>query len=163
VNWDAVGAIAEIAASMGVILSLIYLGVQIRNQNIESRLASTNELVSQYLTANRDLSRDKELSELILKGFRDFDSLRDAERLRFSAYWTGLCRSSEAMFQQRQAGRMDEDVWLGHYQSLQDLCLYPGIRSWWRTREHWFSADYRSLLVPLMARDEAPGSYGEVE
>lgn len=160
-NWDALGAIAEVAASIGVILSLIYLGIQIRNQNVESKIASVNELVSQYLNANRDLSRDRELAKLMFHGFQDFDALRGAERLQFSAYMTGLCRSSESMFQQRLAGRLDESIWSGYFQSLKDLFLYPGIRSWWSTREHWFSEEYRSLLLPLMTRDEPPRSYGE--
>jgi hypothetical protein len=161
VNWDALGAIAEITPSIGVILSLIYLGIQIRSQNIESKISSTNELVSQYLDTNRDLSRDRELAKLILDGFRDFDALRGAERLQFSAYMTGICRSSEALFQQRLAGRLDESIWSGHFQSLKGLFLYPGIRAWWSTREHWFSEEYRSLLLPLMTRDEPPKSYGK--
>ena len=160
-NWDALGAIAEIAASIGVILSLIYLGRQIRSQSIESKISSVNELVNQYLNTNRDLSRDRELAKLMFDGFQDFDALRGAERLQFSAYMTGICRSSEAMFQHRLAGRLDESVWSGHYQGLKDLFLYPGIRSWWSTREHWFSEEYRSLLLPLMARDVPPRSYGE--
>ncbi len=31
-NWEAVGAIAEIIATFGVIISLVYLGLQIRGQ-----------------------------------------------------------------------------------------------------------------------------------
>ena len=160
-NWDALGAIAEIAASIGVILSLIYLGTQVRSQNIESRISSVNELVRQYLNSNRELSRDRELAKLIFDGFQDFDALQGAERLQFSAYMLGICRSSEAIFQQRLAGRLDESIWSGHFQGLKDLFLYPGIRAWWSTREHWFSEEYRSLLQPLITRDEPPRSYGE--
>lgn len=160
-NWNAVGAIAELAASIGVILSLIYLGMQIRSQSVESKISSVNELVSQYLTSNRDLARDKELAKLVFEGFQSFGALRGAERLQFSAYMTGICRSSEAMFQQRLAGRLDESVWNGHFQSLKDLFLYPGLRDWWSTREHWFSEEYRSLMAPLMTRSESPGSYGD--
>ena len=46
-NWDAISAVAEILASLGVIISLIYLGLQIRNQTIEARLESGRELASQ--------------------------------------------------------------------------------------------------------------------
>ena len=33
-NWDAIGAIAEVVAAIGVILTLIYVAIQIR-QNTE--------------------------------------------------------------------------------------------------------------------------------
>jgi hypothetical protein len=109
-NWEAAGAIAEIVASIGVILSLIYLALQIRSQNTESRIASANELVSQFLAANRYLARAKELAELMLNGFRDFEALRDAERLRLSTHMTGLARSSEAMHKHRQGGLLAEST-----------------------------------------------------
>jgi len=37
-NWEAVGAIAEIIATFGVIISLVYLGLQIRGQIVEASL-----------------------------------------------------------------------------------------------------------------------------
>ena len=35
-NWDAIAAAAEILAAIGVIVSLIYLGQQIRSQTLET-------------------------------------------------------------------------------------------------------------------------------
>ena len=46
-NWDAVGSVAETIGALGVILSLIYLANQIRNQNRQARLDSINELTRQ--------------------------------------------------------------------------------------------------------------------
>lgn len=40
-NWEAIGAIAETIASVCVVISLMYLGVQIRNQMAETKLANT--------------------------------------------------------------------------------------------------------------------------
>ena len=52
-NWDAVGAIGEIVGAFAVVLSLVYLSIQIRTQNNESRLAS----VSQTVAAQRESMR----------------------------------------------------------------------------------------------------------
>lgn len=48
VNWDAIGAIAELAGAAGVIASLIFVGLQVRGSNrasaVESKLQSTRLL-----------------------------------------------------------------------------------------------------------------------
>ena len=43
-DWDAIGAIGEIVGALAVVVSLGYLGIQIRNQNIESRAAAMHDL-----------------------------------------------------------------------------------------------------------------------
>ncbi len=44
-NWDAVGAMAELVGAIGVIASLIYLAIQIR-QNTRSLQANTFQTVA---------------------------------------------------------------------------------------------------------------------
>ncbi len=59
-NWDAIGAIAELLGAVGVIASLIYLATQIRqsheqmNQNTAAlRTTSRQDIVSGYRTHAR--------------------------------------------------------------------------------------------------------------
>jgi len=49
-NWEALGAIGEMVAAGGVIFSLVYLAVQIRNQSKESRLGAINALTAVYIS-----------------------------------------------------------------------------------------------------------------
>jgi hypothetical protein len=41
VNWEALGAIANLLAALGVIATLIYLAIQIRQNNIQLRGSAT--------------------------------------------------------------------------------------------------------------------------
>jgi hypothetical protein len=47
-SWDALSAIAEITAALGVIASLVYLGRQIQQSNATERLNVTLNLQSSY-------------------------------------------------------------------------------------------------------------------
>ena len=53
-NWDAIAAIAEGLGALGVIASLLYVAVQVRQNTrasrVESKLAATG-LMSSYLAA----------------------------------------------------------------------------------------------------------------
>ena len=43
-------------------------------------------------------------------------------------------------------GTLDARVWRGFERSLADIAAYPGFQSWWLTRKHWYSDEFRALL-----------------
>ena len=43
-NWEMISAVGQMLGAIGVIISIIYLAVQIRNQNKESQRAAMNVL-----------------------------------------------------------------------------------------------------------------------
>ena len=158
-NWEAVGAIAEAIASFGVIISLVYLAVHNRKQTVDNRLTTGSELANQIIDMSGSVADNKDLSSLFLKGLRDFDSLDPTEMLQFSAFCNRLFRIAEVMFHQHQRGRLDVTVWSGLNQVVQDFCKYPGMKDWWRTRAHWYSADFRDSVLPYFANQETHSIY----
>lgn len=160
-NWDAIAAAAEIFAAIGVIISLLYLGQQIRNQTLETRLAFANEFVNQLNLVYSDLSTDAQLSELWVKGLQDFSALSPPQRAQFSAFAGRLLRIVESVFHQYRWGRIDDTVWNGIDTSVRDLCRYRGMMEWWGTRAHWFSDEFNSHMKTYVADASSPGLYGE--
>lgn len=47
-NWEMISAVGQMLGAVGVIISIIYLAAQIRNQNKESRHAATNVLTTHW-------------------------------------------------------------------------------------------------------------------
>jgi hypothetical protein len=45
-TWDAIGAVGEIVGAVAVVVSVIYLSVQVEKQTEEARLTATRELGS---------------------------------------------------------------------------------------------------------------------
>ena len=160
-NWDAMAAAAEILAAVGVIISLLYLGQQIRNQTLETRLAFANEFVNQLNLVYSDLSTNAQLSELWVKGLQDFSALSPPQRAQFSAFAGRLLRIVESVFHQYRWGRIDDTVWNGIDTSVGDLCGYPGMKEWWSTRSHWFSDEFNSHIKSYVADASSAGLYGE--
>lgn len=83
-NWDAAGAIGEVIGAAAVVISVVYLALQVRTQTEESRLAATRDLSAQQLDFLRSITEGKELATIYLQGVRDYEGLRDEERLRVS-------------------------------------------------------------------------------
>ena len=89
-NWDVVSAIGEIVGAAAVVISLIYLAVQIRKQTEESRLSATCELATQYQDGLKLIAADENLTEIYLKAIRDYESLPDTERTELRGQFTYL-------------------------------------------------------------------------
>ena len=75
INWEAIGALAELLAAVGVIGSLVYLGRQI-NANSENIMQNTKALISDrdvssnesILALYRPQYENPELASLMMKG-----------------------------------------------------------------------------------------------
>ena len=83
-NWEVVGAIAELTAAIGVIGSLIYLAKKI-NANSDNIAQNTKALVSDRDVSSNEatmdllgvLVREPNLAALVMKGALDIDPLSD--------------------------------------------------------------------------------------
>ena len=80
-NWDAIGAVGELAGALAVLITLIYLAVQLRqNTNLASGAAQREVMASFQL----NLDRVRTNPQLVQKGLAQFDSLSHAEQLEFT-------------------------------------------------------------------------------
>ena len=57
-NWDAVGAIAEVVAVLGVVASLVFVGIQIRQNTVQLRQDNLRETIRGTLDTNWYFHRD---------------------------------------------------------------------------------------------------------
>src|SRR2546430_17458694 len=83
-NWEMLSAIGQVVAAVGVIPSLIYLAIQIREQNKERRRAGINILTAQWSELVKSAQESREFALLFLKGMHSFNDLDAPEKLRFS-------------------------------------------------------------------------------
>jgi len=160
-NWEALGAIGEIAGAIGVIISLVYLAVQIRGDASAKRAAVVHEQSEAYRSFLQMISANGELGGLYLKGLRDFESLDDTEHVRFSSHLGFLFRVFEENFFQWKEGNLDPDHWHGYEAPLTDTAAYPGVRAWWKTRAHWYSAPFGEFVEAKMDESGRPALYRE--
>ena len=131
-NWDAIGAIAELAGALGVVASLVYLGSQIRHgtkaSNVEAKLTTTG----MHASIVDMLIRDPALNDLFMRGIISIDELTPEELHRFS----NLCLKTfwyfSAAHYQLRTGMLDDDNWFETKAILEFELAGPGVRSWWR-------------------------------
>ena len=105
------GNIGEFLGAIGVIASLVYLAVQIRQNTRSVRSATYQSSTRDIVHLSDQLSQDPELTRIWFEGLHGFDSMPKADRRRFAAYMTGAFRRYESMLYQTQQGLLEQEWW----------------------------------------------------
>ena len=145
-NWDAIGAAAELLGAIGVIASLGYLAVQIR-QNTTALRGNAHEVAVEHLSeVLLALSANPDLVKLVSRGSQDFASLSADERLQFGSYWSCAFIGAEASFLQWQRGNLDEAVWERDLSTLRPWLRSPGVGEWYSRTAIEFTPEFSALI-----------------
>lgn len=155
-NWEAVGAVADSIGAAGVIISLIYLAVQIRSQVQDNRITSQNDIAQQLNSTYGDIASDSELAAIFDRGIHNFESLEHVELIRFSMYMNRWFRIIEVLLTQYQRGRVEESFWSGIDVGMRELCKYPGVQTWWKNRQKIFSEAMRKYVESVTSSEDPP-------
>ena len=147
-DWDAIGAIGEMVGAGAVVLSLFYLGFQIRGQNKEARIASMHETVA----AQRDTLRillEPQMSEDYLAVIEDFEQSSPSQRLRFTMAVMIMLKATQDAYLQFLENRLDGEFFHPFGIQMADLMSYESAQKVWELRKHQFDERFRAYIDEL--------------
>lgn len=145
-NWDALGAIGEIAGALGVIFTLAYLARQIHESNKTARNAATQEIQNQLADWIFHINSTKEMVDLWLRGNLQDIKLDHIEIIQFRGIVAQLFNIWERAFVLKKEGRMDESSWHTIVLSRKNLLASPGIKAYWRDRIDHYNEDFCAVI-----------------
>jgi hypothetical protein len=146
---------AQILGGIGVIASMIYVGIQIRN-NARAVRAATYQQLSASVTASWDnLFNNAESCNLVLRGGDDFNSLDRLEKARFRFMHLATMRRYENAWFQHRIGTLKGDDWRAISANLESLYTLPGTVAVWELIKNRSSPEFRAYIDDL-ARRQAP-------
>lgn len=147
-TWDAIGAIGELIAALGVIVSLFYVASQVRANTQQGKLTSSAVMVSNS-QAMKDahnqvrllIADNPELARIWLKGQEDPDSLSDEERLRFRLLMGAGVANAQFIFDQVKHGVNDQFEAARHIEER--MLSTPGGKWFWKNYSSDYDAEFR--------------------
>ena len=145
-NWEAIGAIGEVVGAAGVIITLGYLAIQIR-QNTASHRASTYQAMTEASASFNDLlASNADLARILLTGANDLRSLAPEERYRFGFALLAVLRRGENIWRQTRQNVLSNEDWKGISYNTIFLMSQPGCLSWWSENFQRFNRDFVEWL-----------------
>lgn len=125
-NWDAVGAIAEAVGAVGVLITLVYLAVQIRHNSASVDASTEDGVTSGFNDVNNVIAADAEVARIWSSGLSDPKSLSDAETVRFFFLLSSYVNQYNRLLVLNRKGSFPDDRWHMYAQELASLLATPG-------------------------------------
>ena len=154
-NWDAIGAIAELLGAIGVILSLVYLSVQIRQNTRSARASTFQSIASDAAHFNALVVSDAGFTRLFIAAAGG-DRVPDDDYFRFHRFVGTFFRFHDNLYFQLLQGMIKEDQWRGYSVGLEQMLHRPGIQAWWRHNRLGHSSRFQAFVDEVLDSIEAP-------
>lgn len=148
-NWDAVGAIAELVGAVGVIASLAYLALQIRQNtqhidfNTRAIRSSTFQNFSDTFGGFEDLLLENEdLGRVWIAGISGELETHEGERIQFNNLAHKFFRMYEVLFLQYRSGLVETSLFESAHRFPDQLLMRRGLRSYWAHNRRRYSDEF---------------------
>ena len=147
---QALGNLGEFVSALGVVISLIYLTHETRQNTVSVRAASFNSMVQNSIGLLEQTFSHPELAEFLSRAEQDPSSLTEGERRRWGAYMTAVYRHFGNVVYQFRTGALDQQMWESYERTLKDHLRTPAWGQWFHANRHVFSDDLQDHVERLM-------------
>lgn len=149
--------LADIIGAIAVVVSLFYVGSQIRQNTRAVKSATAQSVHENFASWYHLLANDGELSQVVVNGLKDYASLSEMDKARFVAtFMAFLSYSQNAFFKWREKA-LSEDLWRGWELLMMNLVWAPGGKSFWKERGYLFGEAFRDYVEnDIMHREPHP-------
>jgi hypothetical protein len=158
VNWDAIGAISELIGALAVVLSLVYLALQIRQNTKQleqnertSRAASVSASATSYRENRQHIYTSPEVAELQLRGMADPESLTEIEAYRFRLLMSNFLDANWDMYAQTAVTGHSPETWAAQGQKVIGRVLGSrGGRWFWQHFSDEYPDEFRAEVDRIL-------------
>ena len=148
-NWDAIGAIAELLGAIGVILTLFYLAAQIRQNTTSIRTVAGMDMSKQAAAWFARMTVQPELGRIYSLAAEDPDSLTPEESFRFLTYIAEIFFLYEGQYEMYRQDQIAEEIWIPKRDVLLGYLKNPIVESWWVSRLPTFTKPFSDYMEGL--------------
>lgn len=130
-NWDAVSAIAEVVGVIAVVVSLVYVGLQVRQNTVQLRHDNLLGSIRGTLDTNWLYHRDAETFDIFRRGLSSFDQLSPKDKACFHSLLVDLSFYFEVVRNMVASGLIDPEALVVNQRFLIGILITPGGSEWW--------------------------------
>jgi len=156
-SLEDLGNIGEFVAAVAVVVSLIYLAAQIRQNTQQIKQSIRSVRASTFHTALNSLAgfvvpiaQDPDLADIYQRGLRG-ESLNETEWLRFRFVISHLFSLYEHLYYQHRAGLAESELWESRAANMAWYFAQPGWRSYWDEAGRLFGRGFREYVAKELA------------
>ncbi len=153
--------LSQVIGSLAVLASLVFVGMQIRQNTRTQRLVAVDSLAAAIAAINVPAIDSPALGEALAKAMRDWGAAAREQRIIAHYFLFSYFKLVENAWYQQRAGALDASQWAGWATGARMFYHSPGVRAgWWPRRRHTYSPEFQAFLA---ASEPPPGEIGTLE
>ena len=140
------GAIGELVGGVAVVASLVYIGVQIRQNTAATRAGTALEASRLYSDFHATVNQTPDLAGIYGRGTADFSALNEDERARFLWLTSHSLYIIEGLFRQFELGFLERETWEPFEQLASGVIGTEAGALWWNASMSLHSKRFRKHI-----------------
>ena len=148
------GNFGEFVGAIAVVVTLIYLTTQIRQNNTALRSAAAQDVQHNFAAWYSSAQGDPNLLSVSTKGLRDYSGLSATEKAQFIAQFMAFCSHVQDAFYKWQEGSLSPELWRGWEFVTMNFLGTPGGRDFWDERDYLFADAFQTYVNDVIMKRE---------
>jgi len=146
---ELLGNYGEFVGAIGVVASLVYLGIQIRQNTTATERSNARQIAAEHSRTLRSFM-ETEISDIILRGHQDLDILTPHEKYRWDLAMSSWLEIIEQAYADSKVGAFPEDILAMYRNRLSLIVDTKGGRQWWGNNRAWMSPPFRAEVDRIL-------------
>ena len=148
-NWEAINAGSQFVSSIAVVLSVLYLALQVHRSTRVARVGAQDAAAAAFRDVTNTFMENAEMARIWGVGLEDLSKLSTEDQARFFHAAHQFLKALETIHFHYLNGLMDKQLWHGWEELLRHYVAAPGLARYWEIRSQLFSERFRSFIDQL--------------
>lgn len=154
---------SQIISALAVLGSLVFVGLQIRQNSRLQRVVAVDTLAAAIIALNKTAMESPAVGDAVSKAMRDWSAASREQRIIAHYFLFSMFKLLENAWYQKKAHVLEPGQWSGWETILRTIYHSPGIQSgWWPHRRQAYSLEFQDFLAGTTPLPGNEGSLGDI-
>jgi hypothetical protein len=149
-TWETAGIIAEIVASIAVLVSLWYLAIQLKQNTDLERAALEVQLGLTWADLHDNMIQNPGLARAYDLAAKNWEELSDEDVRAYLWFVAKSFHILEGMYRQHQRGLLSGDVWAPYEGYINGVLQIEAVSGWWQSDGSLTSREFQTHVEHLL-------------
>jgi len=148
-----IALLAEIFGGIAIVISLIFVGIQFRDNTIATKSATANAANAITVAWYSETGNSAQSSQLMWDYIKDPKSLSNGEKYQVTLLLHGLFLSFQNNYYLANEGTLDQNILESITAALIAVKNQPGFHEYWENRKSLFFVEFRDYITTVLTSD----------
>jgi hypothetical protein len=154
-NLQSLSNLSEIISGIAVVITLIYLALQIRQSTRAAQTENYARAEERLSSMWSCMSQNGDFAILISRGMTDISRLSSVEKIQFNWAMIEAFGAYEFMFHASETKDIPDEVWQRWSMAIAIIMSYPGMQAWWTVNPFPFTASFAAYVESIISDNPA--------